>query len=92
MRPWRQLVASGPLAAHGAAYVQARCRELFHIAVPEDWVAAQVAGAYAVSTRGRTLADEGYIHCSFADQVAATARRFYGDLDEVVVLRIDADS
>ena len=65
-------------------------RELFHIAVPEDWVAAQVAGAYAVSTRGRTLADEGYIHCSFADQVAATAGRFYGDLDEVVVLRIDA--
>ena len=47
--------------------------ELFHIALPEDWVAAQVAGAYTVSTRGRTLADEGYIHCSFADQVAATA-------------------
>ena len=32
----------------------------------------------------RTLAEEGYIHCSFAEQVAATAARFYGDVDEVV--------
>ena len=64
-------------------------RELFHISLPEDWVAAQTAGAYVVSTRSRTLADEGYIHCSFAEQVAVTAARFYGDLDEVVLLRID---
>ena len=65
--------------------------ELFHIALPDDWGAAQVAGSYELSTRGRTLAEEGYIHCSFAEQVAATAARFYGDVDEVVVLRIDTD-
>jgi glutathione S-transferase len=63
--------------------------DLYHIALPEDWVAAQAGGSYAMSTRGRTLAEEGYIHCSFAEQVAETARRFYGDLDDVVVLRID---
>jgi glutathione S-transferase len=64
---------------------------LFHIAVPADWAAAQGAGRYTASTRGRTLADEGFIHCSFAEQVASTAARFYSDLDEVVLLEIDPD-
>ena len=62
---------------------------LFHIAMPDDWTAAQATGRYTASTRGRTLAEEGYVHCSFAEQVAATAARFYGDVDEVVVLQID---
>jgi uncharacterized protein (DUF952 family) len=65
--------------------------ELFHIALADDWDAAQAAGAYTTSTRGRTLAEAGFIHCSFAEQVAATASEFYGDLDDVVVLRIDPD-
>ena len=64
---------------------------LYHIALPTDWAAAQEAGQYSASTRGRTLADDGFIHCSFAEQVAATAARFYGDLDEVVMLEIDPD-
>ena len=64
---------------------------LYHIAVPADWAAAQDAGRYTTSTRGRTLADEGFIHCSFAEQVVATAARFYSDLDEVVLLQIDPD-
>ncbi len=64
-------------------------QELFHVALPQDWSAARSAGQYAVSTRGGTLAEEGFIHCSFSGQVAATAGRFYGDLDEVVLLRID---
>ena len=38
-----------------------------------------------------SLAEEGYIHCSFAEQVAATAGRFYGDVAEVVLLQIDPD-
>jgi uncharacterized protein (DUF952 family) len=44
-----------------------------------------------MSTRGRSLADEGFVHCSFAEQVDATADRYYGDADDVVVLRIDPD-
>jgi glutathione S-transferase len=62
---------------------------LFHIALAGDWATAQSAGEYAVSTRGLTLAEEGFIHCSFADQVEATATRFYADVDDAVVLRID---
>ena len=64
-------------------------RELFHVALPDDWEAARADGRYTASTRGRTLSDEGFIHCSFAEQVAATVRRFYGDLDQVILLRID---
>ena len=64
-------------------------RELFHVALPDDWAAAREDGRYTTSTRGRTLAEEGYIHCSFAEQVPATMGRFYADVDAVVLLRID---
>jgi anti-anti-sigma factor len=63
--------------------------EVFHIALADDWAAAQASGEYTTSTRGRTLADEGFIHCSFADQVETTADRFYRDVTDAVVLRID---
>jgi uncharacterized protein (DUF952 family) len=63
--------------------------DLYHIALPDDWAAAQVSGEYTTSTRGRTLAEEGFIHCSFAEQVQATADRFYRDVTDAVVLRID---
>jgi glutathione S-transferase len=42
-----------------------------------------------MSTRGVTLDDEGFIHCSRRDQVEATANRFYSDVDELVLLTID---
>ncbi|MET0325264.1 MAG: DUF952 domain-containing protein [Ilumatobacteraceae bacterium] len=64
---------------------------LFHIALPEDWSAAQDTGRYTTSSRGVSLAQEGYIHCSFGDQVAATAQRYYADVGEVVLLQIDPD-
>jgi uncharacterized protein (DUF952 family) len=64
---------------------------LFHISLSSDWARAQRDGAITDSTRGIGLEQEGYIHCSFAEQVAATARRFYGDLDAIVLLRIDPD-
>jgi uncharacterized protein (DUF952 family) len=63
--------------------------DLYHIAFRSDWEAAKADGEYAISTRGRSLVDEGFIHCSFAEQVDATADRFYADVDDVVVLRID---
>jgi uncharacterized protein (DUF952 family) len=66
-------------------------RDVFHISLPADWERAQRDGAVIDSTRGVTLADEGFVHCSFAEQLAETAVRFYGDLDEIVVLRIDPD-
>jgi glutathione S-transferase len=68
---------------------RATVRELFHITTVEAWEQAQRDGAVTDSTRDLTLDQEGFIHCSYADQVAATATRFYGDLPEIVLLRID---
>jgi len=62
---------------------------IFHLAIPDDWVDAFQTGAYRMSTRGMTLDEVGFIHCSTRDQLVDTANRFYGDLDQLVVLTID---
>ena len=63
---------------------------IFHVALASDWAAAQAAGEYAVSTRGRTLAEEGFIHGSRVDQWEAIRDRFYADVTEpLVLLEID---
>lgn len=62
---------------------------IFHIALPADWTAAFASGEYTVSTRAMSLDEVGFIHCSTAEQIEATANRFYGDLTELIVLTID---
>lgn len=62
---------------------------IFHLALPEDWAAAHTVGEYRMSTRGATLDEVGFIHCSTERQLEATAHRFYGDLSELVVLTVD---
>ena len=62
---------------------------IHHLALPDDWAAAFATGEYRMSTRGVTLEEEGFIHCSTRDQVEATANRFYGDVAQLVVLTID---
>jgi len=52
---------------------------LYHIAVADDWAQAQRDGEYRMSTRGRTLAAEGFIHASTASQVIPVATAFYQD-------------
>jgi len=66
-------------------------RPLFHLALRAEWARARTAGSYDRSTIDRSLAEEGFIHCSFAEQVQATADRFYRGRDDVVLLRIEAD-
>lgn len=63
-------------------------RRLFHIALREDWDRARRAGEYRVSTIGRTLDEEGFIHTSFAQQVPATAQRHYGGVEAPLVLLV----
>jgi glutathione S-transferase len=64
---------------------------LYHLALRQEWQAARAEGDYRRSTRGRALAEVGFIHLSAAHQVAATADRFYGDLPagELVLLAVD---
>ena len=64
---------------------------IYHIATAADWARALRDGRYTRSTRGRTLADEGFIHASTAGQVAAVANAFYRGVFDLVVLVIDPD-
>jgi uncharacterized protein (DUF952 family) len=63
---------------------------IYHLATAADWDEAQRSPhGYATSTLGVTLAQQGFIHCSFADQVQGTADRFYAGRTDVVLLAID---
>ena len=65
---------------------------IFHIATAADWEQAQVTGAYATSTRGRTLEEEGFLHASRAEQVEGVRAAYYADVDEpLVLLTIETD-
>lgn len=65
---------------------------IFHIATTADWEEAQQSGGYTTSTRGRSLADEGFIHASRDDQWSGVRERFYADVTEpLVLLVIDTD-
>jgi len=61
---------------------------IFHIATVADWEAAQESGSYTTSTRGRTLAEEGFIHASRAEQWPQVRRRFYADVTEPLLLLV----
>ncbi|WP_171075325.1 DUF952 domain-containing protein [Nonomuraea basaltis] len=37
---------------------------IHHLALASDWHDARTAGEYRISTLGRTLEQEGFIHCS----------------------------
>jgi len=62
---------------------------LFHIARAADWEQARRDGAYRVSTLGKHLDTEGFIHLSFAHQVKTVADRFYRGMTDLVLLELD---
>lgn len=63
---------------------------VYHLALKSEWLGAVESGKYERSTRGMTLHEVGFIHASTAEQVAATAERFYADcVEPLLVLTID---
>ncbi|MEU9169887.1 DUF952 domain-containing protein [Streptomyces sp. NPDC048420] len=64
---------------------------IVHLTERSLWEEALVRGAYEMSTRGRTLQEEGFIHCSTRAQLPGTAARFFADVPDLVVLVIDPD-
>ncbi len=64
---------------------------IYHLAMPDDWAAAAADTHYRRSTRGLSLDDVGFIHCSTADQVPRTAATYYDDVESLVLLSIDPD-
>ncbi len=58
---------------------------LFHLIDPAAWAAARAAGEY----RPDSLANEGFVHFSLADQVAGSANRHYADAGALVAVEFD---
>ena len=72
-------------------YTPRRVTLIYHIAEAADWEQAQRDGQYTMSTRGRTLAEEGFIHASTAAQVPLVAAAYYRDAPDLVLLVIDTE-
>ncbi|GAA3562631.1 DUF952 domain-containing protein [Streptomyces osmaniensis] len=65
---------------------------ILHITERSLWEAARERGTYEMSTRGRTLQEEGFIHCSTRAQLPSVAAFLYGSYDgpdDLVVLVVD---
>jgi uncharacterized protein (DUF952 family) len=60
--------------------------EIYHLVPPGAWQASPDE-----PYRADSLRTEGFIHCSYAHQVAASANRFYATAGELLVLCIDPD-
>jgi uncharacterized protein (DUF952 family) len=58
---------------------------IFHIVDREVWTDALPVGEY----RPASLATEGFVHCSFAHQVAGTANLLFRGVDGLVVVELD---
>ena len=64
--------------------------QLLHLTEAPLWESARASGTYEMSTRGRTLHEEGFIHCSLPHQLSGVAETLYGEEDDgLVVLVID---
>lgn len=59
---------------------------IFHIVTTDAWEAFD-SDIY----RHPSLETEGFIHCSFEDQLDGVIGRYYAECDEVVVLEIESD-
>jgi len=63
---------------------------IYHLALASHWARAVETGSYRTSTLGRTLEQEGFIHCSYEEQVAGVRAAFYADVEEpVLVLSVE---
>ncbi len=63
---------------------------IFHCALVSDWLAARDTGQYTMSSRGRTLDQEGFVHASYAHQILGVLQRFYqAEHADLCLLTID---
>ena len=58
---------------------------IYHITTPETWQAGLAQGKYS----SPSLDGEGFIHCSTAQQIVATANRYYHGKRGLILLALD---
>ena len=61
--------------------------KIYHIVLPEVWEKFKDEKFYEADS----LASEGFIHCSFADQLEAVLQRYYKGAEKVLILTIDTE-
>ena len=59
---------------------------IYHIVLPDAWASFDTE-----LYRARTLETEGFVHCSFADQLEGVIGRYYSDASQIVILGIDTE-
>lgn len=63
---------------------------IFHVTAPDTWEQAVTDGAFTESTLGRSLEEEGFIHCCDESQLDFVMTAFYGQVPhDLVLLTID---
>lgn len=60
---------------------------IYHIALPEVWEKFKDTNFYEVES----LHSEGFIHCSFREQLETVLQRYYKDAEKVLILEIDPE-
>ena len=59
--------------------------QVYHIVLPEGWENFKDKSFY----EHESLGTEGFIHCSFADQIDGVLERYYKAAEKVLILTID---
>ena len=59
---------------------------IYHVVLPEVWDEWKDRSYYEAPS----LESEGFIHCSFEDQLAGVLKRYYSGVQRVVILTIDS--
>lgn len=61
--------------------------KIYHIVSPEVWEKFRDESFY----EAESLHSEGFIHCSFAEQVEAVLQRYYKNAEKVLLLEIEPE-
>jgi uncharacterized protein (DUF952 family) len=60
---------------------------IYHIVLPEIWETFEEKDFYEAAS----LQTEGFIHCSFAEQIEGVLNRYYQEVEKVLILKIDPE-
>jgi len=65
---------------------------IHHVTSPDTWARAVEEGSFTESTLGRSLAEEGFIHCCDPAQLDGVLTRYYAGVPhELLLLTVDPE-
>jgi uncharacterized protein (DUF952 family) len=60
---------------------------IYHIVLPQVWERFKDRPSY----QPESLVAEGFIHCSYANQLDSVLKRYYRNTEKVLILKIDTE-